>query len=239
MQDSADLAVRKKPVVVTGFHEPQPLSLAWEEGEQSVWAAIDLDNRNWRMPGDWQKSIDSELKYPTPSGMRLSYILALAPNDIALPYLRRPPAVSHVVPIQPLCRLLARFGTEAIDFVLAIAQTRRSFVPAVMMPITGSDMTRWMANWLNGKTYHDSAQAWFDRHIDWATADLIAAALATPGKDRRSAETALRTLALIDGYRDLILTVAANYGPEVATPITALLDGDQAGTRRIFSADSF
>ncbi|WP_405135439.1 hypothetical protein [Nocardia sp. NBC_01388] len=216
--------MRRKPVVVTGFHEPQPLSLAWEDGEQAVWAAIDLDNRNWRMPGDWQKSIDSELKYPTPSGMRLSYILALAPGDIALPYLRRPPSVSPVVPIQPLCRLLARFGTEAIDFVLAIAQTRRSFVPAAMMPITGSAMTRWMANWLNGRNYHESAQAWFDRHIDWAAADLIATTLGKPGRDRRSAETALRTLALVDAYRDLFLAVAADFGPAVAAPITALLD---------------
>ncbi|MEV6768560.1 DUF4132 domain-containing protein [Nocardia sp. NPDC051030] len=86
-------------------------------------------------------------------------------------------------------------------------------------------VSAWMVRRLDGRKTRPTALAWFDRHLTTALPNLIAAALATPGKDRGPAEAALRTLA-DRGHRPEIESAAARFDDRVIAAIGTVLDTD-------------
>lgn len=219
----APSVARPRPVVLTVPHEPAPNSLDWAPGEQAEWAATEVILPPYLRDGELGSMIDRALDDIRRRGHELVRLFALAPAEIVEPLLRTAPAVHNSWGRDEWRRLLGRFGDDALRFVLASAQLSKHYSQVFMLPIIGTEVTGQMAHWLSGKANRDLAVAWFDRNYATAAPDLIAMALAKPGKERKSAESALRELA-DKGHRAVILSAAADFGEPVREAITALLD---------------
>ncbi|MEV6135323.1 DUF4132 domain-containing protein [Nocardia sp. NPDC051990] len=210
-----------RPVVLTAIAQPRPIGLDWAPGEQDEWAAIRVAVPAY-FGTDWADRIADAVEQRQWSVVP---IFAAAPPDLVRKYLPTAKPAHLWDAEDGMRRILARFGTEALDWVLASARENRPTLTAVIPPITGTEITRLMTKWLGGKLTSVTARAWFDRHIGTAATDLIGDALATPGRDRTAAESALRILTG-RGHRAAILAAANALGAEVGAAITAIIDTD-------------
>ncbi|WP_405492416.1 DUF4132 domain-containing protein [Nocardia sp. NBC_00511] len=215
---------RAKPVVLTDLLTPSAEQLAWNLGEQQEWAELEV--RFWgRHNTDWPGEIARLVANYRPDDYNVPRSLAMAPDDLVRPLL---------VQLEPgrlwgadnaLRRILARFGVDALPYVIKAVRSNPTNLVAVLAPVTGAGVTASMARWLDGKKTRVPALEWFERHRAAAIPDLIAAALAKPGKDRAAAATALRLLAE-RGHRAEIDFAATVLGERVAGLITELLETD-------------
>ncbi|MEV6276111.1 DUF4132 domain-containing protein [Nocardia sp. NPDC051832] len=213
-------AQRGKPVVLTGLRAPIPTTCAWLPGEQEQWATLPISDYRHE---DWAADLAHAAARSHEAGLTL--LLAQAPHELALPYLRtaRPGNLWNVD--DAARRILGRFGDEAIDYLLsAVAATPA--LSELLLPLSGTAITSTMLQLQQRARTRPVARAWFRRHLDTATTDLVVAALAKPGKDRTLAENQLRVLA-DRGYRASILAAAADLGEPVAAAITGILDSDR------------
>ncbi|WP_067547621.1 DUF4132 domain-containing protein [Nocardia crassostreae] len=150
---------------------------------------------------------------------------AVAPAELVRPYL------ATIVPGRPwncedvFRRILARFGEDAIAYVLRAVQANPTTLIPILAPVTGTEVTEAMSRWLDGKHTRPLALAWFDRNLEAALPDLITAALGKAGKIRGQAESALRTLTE-RGHRAVIDSTAAQFDDRVASAVTDLLNTD-------------
>ncbi|MBL1074483.1 DUF4132 domain-containing protein [Nocardia sp. 2] len=217
---------RADALVLSGFHEPQPMSLSWKDEERTQWASACAEQyQSWQDPqtvAEW-RSVAARTRpkrHGGSNGYEFSHLLALAPEEVALEYLGDL-NVDSGFSFDALTRLVARLGSPAVDLLFAAARVRYDESPALLMPLTGAEPAKLMARWLTGKTFQDDAWSWFDRHIDSAAPDLIAFALAKKAADRKIASAALRALAARHGA--VIRRVAAEFGTEVKAAVDALL----------------
>lgn len=217
---------KAKAVVIADLVPTRPEGLSWAAGERAAWEQTKV----WRWAGyenRWQAAINVALQregsgYGSYEWPRL---FASAPEELVRPYLAtvRPGRLWDAE--DDLRRTLGRFGEQALPYVVRAAQQNPTSLAPLLAPVTGTTVTRSMIRWLDGKKTRPIAIAWFDRHLETALPDVIAAALAKAGKDRRLAEAALRTLAA-RGHRAVIDTAAASFDDRVAQAITGILDSD-------------
>jgi predicted DNA-binding WGR domain protein len=211
---------RPAPAVVPGIRHESPVTLRWKPGEREEWAQTDTGYA-WMLGrvGDW----DATVRRAVAGGeWRQVAILALAPEELVRPRLAHAEP-SYTYDAGPsLRRLLGRFGDDAIPYALRVVLSRPTTLAPVLLPFAGSEMTARMADWYaRSKSIRPVAMAWLERHAAAAARDLVALALGTPGKERSTAESALR---LLDqrGHTRAIREAAA-LGPSAAEGIDAML----------------
>ncbi|WP_329412228.1 DUF4132 domain-containing protein [Nocardia vinacea] len=218
---------KTRPAVVTGVGTDRPHAVAWAPGEREKWAATAVRELHYEGAQDrfWEKLIDDARKDRGWYGHVLPGLLAAGPAHVVRPHLA---TANHGVLHNAgpaLRRLLGRFGAAAVSFVLAAAQSKPTLLADVLLPVTGTAVTSAMIRWLDSKSVRGLALSWFDRHIDTAATDLVAAALAKPGQDRRLAEAAVRTLAE-RGHRAALVETARSHSDKAAAALIAVLDSD-------------
>ena len=209
---------RAKPVVVEPAGPPSPTTLTWKPGEQAEWTETDVGF--YRQTADWPVLVSAAVSGGHWGQLRT---LALAPDELVRPLLRRTkPIVSWDADVV-LRRILGRFGDDALDFVVRAAFARPTTVAQVLLPIEGSEIAIRMAEWHGrSKTIRPVAARWFERHGAAAARDLVPVALAKPGKNRTLAEAALRLIERL-GHRDAIRVAANVQGPVAVDVIDDML----------------
>lgn len=200
---------------------PTPLCTSWRAGERERWTQT--PPRYPIVPGPgWRASIEFALRHPR--GLQI-WDFAQAPVEMIRPYFdgAQPGFVWRAVP--DLQRILGRFDTEAIGYVLAAVHSKPAGHIEALLPVEGSEVTALMAQWCTRRTTRTAAQQWLQRHATTAAHDLIPAAVGKPGLQRTAAETALLYLQSI-GHCGDIRSAAAGYGREAAEVIDTLLTAD-------------
>ncbi|MBL1080136.1 DUF4132 domain-containing protein [Nocardia sp. 2] len=212
---------RIKPLVLPDLVAPRPNSLDWAPGEREECAQQYVPLWD-SLRADWSASLAGAT---TQDSYALPYLFVHAPEELMRPLL----ATTGSGPLWDgddiLPRVLARFGDEALPYVLAMVQSRAGSHGQILAPVTGTAVTALMMRWLDSKKAREHALTWFDRHLATALPELIAAALSKPGKHRLLAESALRALA-DRGHRAAIDSAAARFGDQVAEAIGVALDTD-------------
>ncbi|MEU2088186.1 hypothetical protein ACWEPH_31345 [Nocardia beijingensis] len=200
------------------------LTLHWQPGERQQWAETPLG----RYPEEhWRNRAATFLGNPADTWMSygLINVLAVVPDELALPHLQAFRPCRFGYEVAPFRRLLGRFEAQALDFVFSAVQ-HNPRLAEVLAPIDGTAVSIFWARWLNSGTRRTAnAMRWFDRHISTATTDLIAIALTRSGKDRIPAEHTLRVLAAA-GHGDAIQAAAAAYHRKAPTAVDTILHSD-------------
>ena len=212
---------RPKPVTVSVESSPTPVCTRWRAGERQRWTQT--APRYPIGPGSgWQAHIEADLRHPR--GLRVE-TFSQAPVEMIRPYLHgaQPGFVWRALP--DLQRILGRFDTEAIGYVLAAVRSKPVGHIEALLPVEGGEIAALMATWCTRRTTRAAAQQWLERHAPTAAHDLIPAAVGTPGPPRAAAETALLYLHSI-GWGDTVRSAAAGYGREAAEVIDTLLTTD-------------
>ncbi|MFI6866791.1 DUF4132 domain-containing protein [Nocardia sp. NPDC050406] len=215
---------KSKAVVIPDLVPPQANRLVWAPGEQEAWAESDV----WVWGGyktHWREAIASAVQREDMYSYELPSLFALAPEEFVRPHLATATPGRLWDAEDALRRVLARFGDDALRYVVRAAQQHPTQLAQVLAPVTGTVVTQSMIRWLDGKKTRWVAMEWFARHLETALPDVFAAALAKAGKDRRLAETALRTLAA-RGHRAAIEAAVTSLDERAAAAITDLLDSD-------------
>ena len=210
---------RPAPLVVTGIDRKSPLALRWKPGEREAWAQAEM---GWTIRGivDWDATVQGALNG---NDWRQVLVFASAPEDLVRPHLAEARLSDIYDDGSALQRVLGRFGDDAVGYVCRAVLSSPSAPAGVLMPFEGSEVTARMADWyVRSKRARRVAISWFERHAAAAARDLVAPALGPAGKERSSAEAALR---LVDqrGHRDDIRAAAAECGPAAAEAIDAML----------------
>ncbi|HMJ77719.1 MAG TPA: DUF4132 domain-containing protein, partial [Iamia sp.] len=216
-------ARRSRPLVVDGLEEAStPTVLAWTEAERAAAAEAEVQPA-YVGPGGWAELVERRLARP--SGVDVE-VMALAPDDLVRPHLATatPKVSSWSGPA--LTRILGRFGDDAVRFVFEAGRSGPIGLAEALLPLEGSQVAVVMAGWhARSKSIRPVARRWFDRHPEAAARDLVAPAVGRPGKDRTTAEGALR--ALVDlGHGEAVGRAAREHGPEAAVAVGALLAVD-------------
>lgn len=211
------------PVVITDLVAPTSTRLDWAPGEREAWEQLPISE--WHYGTDDEFRAYVERMIGEQNDFQLLYIFAVGPLVPARPYLTRArlrrPGNAGV----PLRHTLARFGEDAVDYVMSGVRVSPAALADILGPITGTTTALTMMRWLDGSRTRDAALSWFDRHLDGALPDLIAAALSAPGKDRTCAEQALHLLSE-HGHSHRIAATAAALGEPAASAIESLLRSD-------------
>ncbi|HVL07005.1 MAG TPA: DUF4132 domain-containing protein [Acidimicrobiales bacterium] len=205
---------RPAPVVVSGPADQSPTLLRWKPGEREAWAGIDT-GYSWMLGriGDWDGAVRRAV---SGRDWRQAAIFALAPEELVRPHLSCAEPVHTFDAAPALQRVLARFGDDAVAYVLRVVLSRPMRLAPVLLPLEGSEVTSRMADWyVRSKTIRPVARSWFDRHPAAAARDLVGPALGATGKERSNAEAALR---LLDhrGHREAIQAAAGTLGAAAA-----------------------
>ncbi|UFS96978.1 DUF4132 domain-containing protein [Nocardia huaxiensis] len=213
-----------RQLTVANLTPPSTPALVWLPGEREDWLNIRV--RVWDgYASDWEKHLTKEVRTNTRYGGELSRLFAAAPEELVRPHLATVTSGRAWHDEGALRRILARFDAEGLPYVLRAVQTDPIQLSAILLPAVGTPVTQAMTRWLDGRKTRADALAWFERNLAAALPDLIAAALAKPGKDRRLAENALRLLAQ-RGRSAEIESAAAAFDSPVAAAITSVLDTD-------------
>ncbi|MFC9996822.1 DUF4132 domain-containing protein [Nocardia sp. NPDC127526] len=213
-----------KPVVIRDIAPHRPGRLTWADGEREEWAGLHV--HVWHnLRSNPAETLAEALRNYRPHENMVPHMFAVAAEDLVRPHL------ATVVPGRPwnceaaFRRILARFGEDAVNYVLRAVQSNPTNLIPILGPVTGTEVTQSMSRWLDGKKTRPLAFAWFDRNLAAALPDLIATALEKAGKARGHAESALRALAQ-RGHRAAIESAAARFGERVAAAMSELLDAD-------------
>ncbi|WP_406236395.1 hypothetical protein [Nocardia sp. NBC_01009] len=207
----------------------RPLRLVWRPGQRERWAAMRVTGGRWyehdllevvgnaRDIEDYRRSVKDVDQEP--------FALALISDDIARPILREFQVPRRVHSHGIFQRILGRFGTDALDAVVATMAQHPSRMAMVMEPIDGSRVAVLMMRCLGFRRTHHAALTWWRRHADTAVADLIPIALGRQGSDRMLAQHALHTIAQM-GHRSAIDSAATDYGQQARAAITTMVGDD-------------
>ncbi|MGV9409991.1 DUF4132 domain-containing protein [Nocardia sp. NPDC003693] len=211
-------------VVIANLGTMRAPATAWLPGEQDAWADNGFRAREPRE--GWQARLESLLRDDHPSGYSLAEIFAAGPRELVEPHL----ALLHPLHFwdwtEIMQRILGRFGDDAAGLMVRVVEAAPATRAEVLAPVTGSAVTTLMTRLLRSRSRTRAvALAWFERHLDSAAPDLVAAALGRPGKARTLAGQALWTLCG-RGHRAALCAGAATLGPEAAAAIEAELSSD-------------
>ncbi len=152
--------------------------------------------------------------------------LAEAPVEVAAPLLDvwQPDQHSWV---EPWVRFtVARFGLAAVPAAIRAAAVSPAILAGALLPVRNVGVAVQMADWfVRLRTVRAVALSWLRRHAEAAALALIPVALGKPGRERTTAETALRVVTA-GGRRATVVAAAQTYGPEAAAGIHRLLTTD-------------
>ncbi|GIH16811.1 MolR family transcriptional regulator [Rugosimonospora africana] len=225
---------RTKAAVVAGLRPSVPTALAWLPGEREEWlASEDIAPLGWdayarfRHEGaiQWQSMVAVFAAGELPAYLEVRF-LAEAPVEVAAPLLDvwQPYQRSWV---EPWVRFaVARFGLAAVPAAIRAAAASPAVLAEVLLPVRDAGVAVQMADWfVRLRTVRALALSWLRRHAETAALALIPVALGKPGRERTTAETALRAVTA-GGLQGTVLAAAQTYGPEAAAGIQQLLTTD-------------
>jgi hypothetical protein len=211
-----------RPRVVEGLTPPPGVRLDWAPGERERW----LSQRGHlprRGPVDWEREL-AEWR----AGNRRYWEVALfaeAPPKLVRPLMAdfRP---QYLWAAQSLLeRLVALYELDALPLATYAATSKPAQHAGLLLPFESTEIALAMADWhARLKSVRPVALAWFRRHPG-AAARLVPAAAGRPGRERRSAEAALRTMSQLLG-REAVLAAAAGHGDAARAAVEASLDLD-------------
>jgi hypothetical protein len=209
-----------KPPVVAGLTCTDEASVTWLPGEREEWARSPL-RFYYDVPADWA-AVAAKVAAGSACWWEPDQLFTLAPEEIARPVLahwRPRPAWNAEMSTRVTA---AKYGTDALPGLLAIAREKPAGFGALLMPFASPQVAELVADWLaRVKSMRRLAQAWLERHPAEAARALIPAALGKVGPARRHAGKALQHLAA-----DRVRAAAASYGPEAAAAVETLLAAD-------------
>ncbi|MEV0292717.1 DUF4132 domain-containing protein [Nocardia sp. NPDC050710] len=217
---------RPEPQVVVGLAHPSQVRVAWKPGERERWLIPKFgDEALHRALGEYGYPHRPPLPGAAPVTMSGFAARALASLDLAAaqPWLRAG-SFRRVDPWD-LMPLLAQHGSAAHAIVCdALDHCIRTLEPE-LAPVASPGMLALVVRALERRTLRATAFDWLRRHPGYAATALIPTAVGTPGRERRSAENALRTLDEL-GFRDEISTAAIEYGDAALAATLAVLVTD-------------
>ncbi|OQQ29266.1 hypothetical protein A6410_11475 [Prescottella equi] len=215
---------RRRARTVLDVEPPmRPAVTVWKDGERSEWLQSGANRAPWLGGRTWD-DIVVEIAAGSPWWRLVS--LAYAPEALVRPLIRDLDPPNRIgYDKQNLRRILARFDTDAVDFVVRVVAERPVQNTDVLMPVDGSAVVADMLRWLESKSLRAVAQQWFDRHIDTAAVDVVAVAVGPVGAERSRAEKALRALGR-RGHRETLLRAAQGCHDRAIDVVTELLDAD-------------
>lgn len=210
-----------KPAVVTGLTPDVTPGVHWLPGERERWSKAGAWNEEWSSK-EHPNQVLSMFRAGR-MGYNEGWFLATGPEELARQVLSgwRPKESWHVD--DWLQRIAARYEIDALPPLLHVARRLTgTTIAETLLPFTTVDVAVLMADWLARlKNVRKFARVWFTRHPETAALALVPAALDKPGKERRAAEAALRS---IDPA--VVTAVAAEYGEQAAAGIATLLATD-------------
>lgn len=211
-----------KPTVIAGLTSNVETGISWLNGEREAWTS----------DGDWDSTWLAQQQHPNQILSRVrsgnlmnaeGFIIALGPDELSRQVLNewRPAILWQVEHWLP--GIAARYELEALPGLLHLARHGGGAKAAeTLLPFSATEIATHMADALARlKSVRTAARAWFQRHGEAAARALIPAALGKPGKERRTAEAALRTL-----DPATVTKAAAEYGGKAEAGVAALLAAD-------------
>ncbi len=215
---------RRRARTVLDVEPPmRPAVTVWQDGEQSEWLQSGANRAPWLGGRTWDEIV-AEIAAGSPRWRLVS--LAYAPEALVRPLIRDLDPPNRIgYDKQNLRRILARFDTDAVDFVVRVVAARPAQNADVLMPVDGSAVVADMLRWLESKSLRAVAQQWFDRHLDTAAVDVVAVTVGPVGAERSRAEKALRVLDR-RGHRETLLRAAHGCHDRAVDVVTELLDAD-------------
>ena len=202
-----------KPVVITDLSAPSEVVMAWREGEQERWAAVEpVKNPQWTLES-WT-DIASRISTAGSAGWYANSHFAVEgpEEDVRAVLPRWQPDSWQAGTWIP--RLVVRFGVEALPAIMNMVQREPGAGSVYLAPYAAPEIALLTADWLSRvKTARLIALTWLTRHSGVAARTLIPVALGKPGKARDAAELTIRTLAA-RGFTDEVAEAAAGYGED-------------------------
>ena len=222
------------PRVLTGLTPPGEPRLRWLPGEQEAWASSESWYASWA-DADWQQVAGTMRAAIERSGnaRRSSNrheelaLFAYGDEELGRPLIGQWRGDDCIWDATgALRRVVARFGADALEPVLAAALHNPAAHASLLLPYLDARVAGTMADWLvRLKSAGDSARSWFARHGLDAARLLVPAAVGKAGAARRGAEHALRLIGGTHGA-SAVRAVAGGYGPEAEDVVGALLSAD-------------
>ncbi|BEL08456.1 hypothetical protein Q0Z83_066470 [Actinoplanes sichuanensis] len=221
---------RNKPIVVDGLVCTDTPALIWADGEHERWAARAAALDHGRQQPDWPMAVTSANRMSDLSPAQISWLIAKGPDGPARALLADPPMLRHRQRIDLGRVALARFGLDAMPFVLSEAGQSADVLGLLILPLRAKEAAALAASWLRHLgSARLWARLWLARHPEAAARALIPAATGRPGKTRQNAEDALRLLTA-SGHTPLIQKTTREYGHEALAALVALLGPAMAVT---------
>lgn len=220
-----------KKTAMAGLVPPAVNELRWEDGERQAWA----EGAGSPYEGDhylkdeqfWHRRAGLSA---TPQDYYFMEMLAWAPDRWSHSAYARWKGEAGSASLATIRAILARHGKHAAPKVQELIGKKPSYRPA-LLPFVSREAARMAAAWISrSRTDRAHGRAWIDRHPAEAAAFLIPDALAKSGKEKQAANDALRYLAA--EHREALDRAAAEYGPEAARAVAAIIDADPLEPRR-------
>ncbi|MFJ5924635.1 DUF4132 domain-containing protein [Kitasatospora sp. NPDC092948] len=225
-----------KPRVLTGLGAPQEPQLRWLPGEREAWAEhpepwyADWSDDQWRRVAATIRARAGQPEDTRQRGEQYAEVALFMHGDEELvrPLLahwRAGERLGYTSGDSLRC-IAARFGTDALEPILAAATANPTTRAPLLLPYLDIRVAGTMADWLvRLKSAGDTARSWFVRHGVDAARLLVPAALGKAGPARHSAEQALRVIAEAHGEA-AVRAAAGAYGPKAEQAVGTLLSAD-------------
>jgi hypothetical protein len=214
---------KKAPSVVTGLDaaaRPEAIHWARREREQLL-----KDIATYRRPTTLAELTAALAKKD--SGHSALYFMTGLSDAEALAAWNTLPGSVYAYTAQVAGQPLARHGLDAVSGYLKTYAAAQPLATAVQLARVDSvRVASFFAHAFGGKSLRRYAEAWMGAFPETAAYGLVPIAVGPEGKERQSAEAALRWLAGKGKQEALVHTVAANYGPEAAAAASAVLEAD-------------
>lgn len=213
----------EKAPVVSDLTPPSGTELVWEPGEQESWLTsrptiLEDVRENWEKyaaqyrTGTLSPYLEDDFFLEAPADIPREWVASWRPR---YPY----------DPERWLPKFVARYEQDALPALWHVAKKQPVSAAPFLMPFANVEIALQMADWLSRtRTVRATALTWLRRHPTFAARALIPAALGKPGRRRRAAEQALRTLA--ETHRDEVLAAAREYGEAALAGVESLLTAD-------------
>ncbi|MFF0389999.1 DUF4132 domain-containing protein [Kitasatospora sp. NPDC004615] len=224
-----------KPRALTGLAAPQEPQMRWLPGEREAWAVISEPGYTRWSDDDWQRvAATIRARIGQPEAMRLpgeQYaelgLFVHGKEELARPLIAHWSVGERVgYAGDDLRRVAARFGTDALEPILAAAMRNPATLAPLLLPYLDARVAETMADWLvRLKSAGNTASSWFVRHGTDAARLLLPAALGKAGAARFGAEQALRVIAEAHGAA-AVRAVAGEFGPKAEEAVGTLLSAD-------------
>jgi hypothetical protein len=217
-----------RPIVIDGLFCTDEPVLVWEDGERDRWAARIAALDHGREQPDWPMAVTSANRLSDLAPAQISWLIAKGPDGPARALLADPPMLRHRQRIDLGRVAVARFGMDALPFVLSLAGESADPLGLLLLPFRAPDAATLVAGWLRHLgSARLWARLWLGRHPEAAARALIPAAAGRVGKARQNAGDALRFLTAA-GHGPLIRKTAEGYGQGALAVVTDLLGLDAA-----------